>query len=207
MFVGEIMSKELITLFPNDKISAALKLMVKHDVRQLPVVDKTDKSKLLGIVTSRDVKLNVNQGKNDVHELKSVSVESVMQRDLDTVTSKTFVQDAARLLYIKKTGGFPVVDKGKLVGIITYQDILGVFIELMDGLQKSARIDVQVKNLEDVEEIKRLLESKDCKMIGIGQVSEKHGEEVYSFRIKHRETLPLCNLLSNAGYKVVEHFC
>lgn len=207
MFVGEIMSKDLISVFQQDQISIALQLMVKHNIRHLPVVDIADKTKLVGIITSREVKQSVNQGNNDVHELMTVTVEKVMQKEVATVTSKTFVQDAARILYAKKIGGLPVVDKRKLVGIITYQDILGVFIELMDGLQKSARIDVQVHNLKDVEEIKLLLESEDCKLIGIGLVSDKNGEEVYSFRIKHRETEPLYNLLTDAGYKVVEHFC
>lgn len=207
MFVGEIMSKELVTLTPDKNIGEALKLMLKHDVRHIPVVDHANKEKLVGIITSRDVKESMHAVENDTHHLKPHKIEDVMQKKVSTVTSKTYVQDAAKIIYKKKFGGLPVVDKGKLVGIITYQDIIGVFIELMDGLQKSSRIDVKVKKLEDVEEIKALLEAEDCELIGIGQVSEKEDEDVYSFRIKHRETQPLCNLLSDAGYRVLEHFC
>ncbi len=209
MFVGEIMAQDLITIVPEKPISEALELMIHHNVRHIPVVDSEDEKKLVGIITAHDVKRNISMKGDDsiLHKLNPTPIGKIMKKEVITVTSKTYVQDAARIIYGKKIGGIPVVDKKKLVGIISYQDIIGVFIEMMDGLQESARIDVEVKDLKAVEEIKLLLEGEECEMIGIGLVRENEKSEIYSFRIKHRETEPLYNLLSAAGYEVVEHFC
>jgi len=204
MFVGEIMAKRLITVSPGDEIDVALRLMIRHDIRHLPVVEKKEKKKILGIISSHDVTRRMDPDK--ARASRPIRVEEVMQRDLVTVSSSLHVQEAARIIYGKKFGGLPVVDKGVLVGIITYQDILGVFIAMMDGLEKSARIDVRIQGQEDVAAVKLLLEGEGCKIIGMGQSRTNKGQDICSFRIRHRETGSLFHLLSDAGYTVVEHF-
>ncbi|MBF0274637.1 MAG: CBS domain-containing protein [Nitrospinae bacterium] len=206
MFVGEAMTKKVITLLPEENVVSALRLMVQNNVRHLPVVDAQDSEKLVGIISGRDIKLTMHSD-DDLSGNSHMLIKDIMQKSVVTVTSQTFIQDAAKLIHSKKYGALPVVDQGKLIGIITSQDIIGIFIEIMDTLEKSARIDVEISGRAGIDEVRCLLEEEGCEILGVGLLPENEQESIFSFRISHRDTLPLKNLLNDAGYNVIEHIC
>ena len=202
MLVGEIMCKDIVTVCEEDIIIKALRLMVEYKIRHLPVVQKASPQKLVGFLTGHDIK----RGMTGEDEETPPRLKDVMHSKVLTVSSRTLVQDASRILVVNRIGGLPVVDDGKLVGIITSHDILAIFIEMMDALQKSSRIDVLVTKHGDVEVIRELLQSEECQILGIGMVPDTGDDLVYSIRIERTDTTPLCNLLHDAGYTVREHF-
>ncbi|MEW6298978.1 MAG: CBS domain-containing protein [Thermodesulfobacteriota bacterium] len=131
MNVSQWMTKSVITVKPQDTLRQARERMAKYRVNQLPVVVN---DRLVGIVTDRDVRdaypssLRLFRGK-DVDEFgDSHIVEEVMTYNVVTVSPQTPLRDAALQLRRQRFGALPVVENGKLVGIITRSDLLDAML-------------------------------------------------------------------------------
>lgn len=135
MLAERIMTRNPITVAPQDSLRRAIALMKEGNFRRLPVLED---EQLVGIVTDRDIRLAANspiilrERWQDEYLLDHVKVEACMTPDPITVTPDSSVEEAARLMRGRKVGGLPVVQEGKLVGIITETDILNHFIELLE---------------------------------------------------------------------------
>ncbi|MCS6927120.1 MAG: CBS domain-containing protein [Candidatus Binatia bacterium] len=129
--VAQWMTKSLITVKPHDTLRQARERMAKYRVNQLPVVMN---DKLVGIVTDRDVRdaypssLRLLRGR-DIDEFgDSHIVEEVMTYNVVSVTPQTSLREAALQLRRQRFGALPVVEDGKLVGIITRSDLLDAML-------------------------------------------------------------------------------
>ena len=125
-FVREWMSTKPIVAKAKTTIPEAHQMMKEHRIRRLPVMKD---GKLVGIVTLGDVR---EAGPSDatslsIYELNyllaKLTVGEIMTPDPFVVSPATSLHDAAKLMLEKKIGGLPVVENGKLVGIITESDI------------------------------------------------------------------------------------
>ena len=118
-----------------DSIAVARRLMAKHRVNQLPVVDN---DRLVGIVTDRDIRdayptsLMINRAEDIDRFAEKITVEEVMTHDVFVVRPDTGLPTAVGLLRRHRIGALPVLKDQKLVGIITRSDILD-FV-LRDGV-------------------------------------------------------------------------
>lgn len=136
MLVRDKMTRDVITITPDQSLRMARERMRKHSVRRLPVVRD---GKLVGIVTDRDVRQAWASPATclSTHELlyllDRVTVEEVMRPQPLSVTPEASLVEAARLLHDRKIGGLPVVEGGTVVGIITETDLLGAFIEMFES--------------------------------------------------------------------------
>ena len=126
------MSSPSITVTSEDSLQSAIDLLAKHNIRELPVVEN---GSLIGIVTDRDLRqvspsypLFRDQQEIQYH-LRNIKVASAMTADPLVVSPKTPLVEAAKLLHAYRIGSLPVVEKGKVVGIISVTDLLKVFIE------------------------------------------------------------------------------
>lgn len=137
MFVGSIMTSEVVTIAPASSIGVAIELMREHGFRRLPVVEE---GKLVGMVTDRDLRQATNsplvlrERWYSEFLLEAIKVRSCMTSDPITVTPATPVADAAILLRRHKIGGLPVVDVEQgdhVVGMVTITDMLDCLIELL----------------------------------------------------------------------------
>lgn len=128
LVVADLMSKEMLTLGRNDTLSIADDLMKQKRVRHLPVLD--DYGDLCGIVTQRDlfrgaVLRSLGYGSRaEEMMLASLAVKDAMTEDPITVGPDTLLADAARLLLEHSIGCLPVLDGGRLVGILTEGDFV-----------------------------------------------------------------------------------
>jgi CBS domain-containing protein len=128
MNVEAIATKTVITLNVNDSLLDASRLLREKGIRHLPVV--AGDGRLVGIVTDRDIKkASASEATSlDIHELMylldKLQVSKVMTKAPATVQSGTPIRDAAKLMVEKKIGCLPVVDNGKLTGIVTEIDML-----------------------------------------------------------------------------------
>ena len=113
------MSSNVVTARPDETLSAIEKRMHGGDFRSLPVVDQ---ERLIGIITDRDLR---SHGEHP----ERATVESAMSELPVTVTPATPLREAARFLFELKIGALPVVKDGRLVGVITTQDILRAFLK------------------------------------------------------------------------------
>ena len=119
--VGYWMKMNPVTAHPDHTLARVQEHMREGKFRSMPVVKA---GRLVGIVTDRDVRQRSGN-------LESVAVEAAMTREVLSVTPRTCVWDAARLLSERKIGGTPVLDEyGALVGIITTTDLLRAFSEM-----------------------------------------------------------------------------
>ena len=130
--VKERMSKNPATVKPDDGLKDAIWQMERGHFRHLPVVD--DNQKLIGMLTDRDTRLIrpslafVQKEEADV-QLWSIAVQQAAVFDPVKVGPETTLKEAAELMLRWHVGGLPVVgEKDKLVGIITYTDMLREFV-------------------------------------------------------------------------------
>ena len=127
--IGAIMTRDPITIKSDAPIKKALQTLVRKDIGSLIVVKNGE---AVGIITERDVtrrSLRAAKGKR----LYEVSVGRVMSRPLITVAPSTPVWQAFQTMVTKKIRRLPVLQDGRLVGIVTERDlfkwVLRVFYE------------------------------------------------------------------------------
>jgi acetoin utilization protein AcuB len=132
MDVKELMTAPAITAPPAMPVLEARQLMIDKRIRHLLV---TDGPKLLGIVTDRDIRLNLPSPATSLsvweinYLLARMTVESAMTKAVVTVDPRRDVRTAAQLMLYHKIGALPVVDGATLVGIITETDLLRAFVK------------------------------------------------------------------------------
>jgi acetoin utilization protein AcuB len=197
MLVARRMSSNPIAVAPEASIQEAIELMKKHSIRHLPVVDGEER--LVGLVADTDLR-----GVFIASMIEELTVGDVMIADPITVSSSDVLEQAALLITKHKIGGMPVLEDGKLVGIITVVDILEAFIDIMGVLGSSSRLDVQLGDSRDAfQEVSRIIREHNGEIISVGILSQESPERIYSFRIEKCDTEPLRQALEEQGYKVV----
>lgn len=131
MRVKEWMSASPTTVAPKTSVSEARELMRRKGIRHLLV---TEGGRLLGIITDRDIRLNLPSPATSLsvweinYLLSKLTVGEVMTKAVITVDSPREIRDAARLMLDHRIGALPVVDDGDLVGILTETDLLRAFV-------------------------------------------------------------------------------
>jgi acetoin utilization protein AcuB len=129
------MTPNVVTAAPNEGLRRAWTLLQEYDVRHLPVLEG---DRLVGIVTDRDIRqaLPSRVSALGVHELMvlldRVTLREIMTKEIVTVSPDQSIPEAARLLVKHRIGALPVVDNGRLVGILTETDVLQAYLSLGD---------------------------------------------------------------------------
>jgi acetoin utilization protein AcuB len=124
------MTKEPLTVSLDTPVVEARRTMVDRRIRHLLV---TDGGRLAGIVTDRDIRLNLPSPATSLsvweinYLLGRMTVSSIMTSTVITVEPGRDAVAAARLMLDHKIGALPVVDAGTVVGILTETDILRAF--------------------------------------------------------------------------------
>jgi len=127
MTVANWMTKSVLTIKPHDTLKQARELMMKHRVNQLLVIVD---DKVVGIVTDRDIRdaypssLRLMRGKDVDDFADSYTVEEVMTYNVIIMSPDAPLREAAQRLRKQRFGAVPIVEHGKLVGIITRSDLL-----------------------------------------------------------------------------------
>ena len=114
--IKEIMTTDVRSISANDSISEAVNIMKQLDIGAVPVLDN---SLLVGIITDRDIVLRGIAAGKSMEE----SVSTVMTKDITTVTPDMDVHKAADLMASKQIRRLPIVENGRLVGIVSIGDM------------------------------------------------------------------------------------
>jgi len=128
--VRDVMSQPVRTVGRNDKLSLADSLMAGGRIRHLPVLD--EEGNLAGIVSRSDLfrgSLVKALGYGSVAQervLESLLAKEVMTTEVFTTTPDAALADAARIMIEKKIGCLPVLEEGRLVGILTEGDFVAL---------------------------------------------------------------------------------
>ena len=136
--------------------------------------------------------------------LGDLNLQDLMIKEPITVHPDDDVEIAAQLIYKHKIGGMPVVDNGRLVGIITATDILRTFIDMMGILSSTSRIDVAVGNQQgSLKKALQIVNDKGADIINVGMTAEQTGQRVYYFRLAACKTANIKKALEKQGYEVL----
>lgn len=122
------MSHPVVTVEPRHLVADARQLLHRHGFRHLPVVQK---QRLVGIVTDRDLR---------GAPAKALTVAQLMSPKPWVIAPDSSVDEAARLLRQRKIGALPVVQGGRLLGILTASDILDAFVDVSGVAQPTFRL-------------------------------------------------------------------
>jgi len=136
MLVKDVMSSPVITVEENALANRVAELMDKHDVGCIIVTTKEEKP--IGVITERDLVLRVLAKNAKPDALKA---EEVMTSPLITIEPDATITETARRMSRLNIGRLGVVYKGRLVGIISSKDVLGVMPELLEIIQEKAMIE------------------------------------------------------------------
>ena len=135
MRVSDVMSSAVSTIESSESAQAALRRMLTRKVRHLPVVDA--RGVLMGVVTDRDLRhylfapgvfKEIGRISADAL-LRAVTVKQVMSAPAISIDAVEDLEVAARLMVERKIGSLPVVDGGRVIGIVTETDLLRQIVQ------------------------------------------------------------------------------
>ena len=135
MLVRALMTGAPITVPSDIPVLDARHLMISQRIRHVLVTLGGD---LIGIVTDRDIRLNMPPQVTSLsvwelnYLLTKLTVSEVMTRSVITIGPDRDARDAAQVMLEHKIGALPVVDRGRLVGIVTETDLLRAFVKMAD---------------------------------------------------------------------------
>jgi acetoin utilization protein AcuB len=197
MIVSHCMTTELVTINKEASIQEALAVMKHHSIRHLPVVD--GERTLLGWVTDADLR-----GVLIASMLEELTLEDVMVRKPYVAGPNMPLDEAAHIILEKRIGGLPVVEKGKLTGVITVVDILSAFISMMGMFTQSSRLDIKVTGpWVSLQEITQLLQDHGGKIISIcHSATTEEDEHTYTIRLQKIDLKPILTELRAKGVQV-----
>jgi len=121
------MSEDLVTIDKNQIVSDGIRLMKKHRISRLPVINTNEKheKEIVGIVSEKDIAIKLGSSKYGDLPPSHFHISTVMTKDVITVNKDKDVVETANLLLKNHIGGAPVMDDGKMVGIVSKSDFIG----------------------------------------------------------------------------------
>jgi CBS domain-containing protein len=127
MIVKEVMNRNVKTVRPEDTVKDAAKIMNESHIGALVAVSGT--GEVVGIVTERDILSDVVATGKSADEVK---ISEIMTPNIITITPEKTLEEAADVMTDNKIKKLPVVDKGRLVGIVTASDLIAYEKDLIE---------------------------------------------------------------------------
>lgn len=149
MLVSDWMSAPVFSVGLEASVSEVVNLMREKKVKHIPVVAD---GVLKGVISDRDIKQYMpSKGTSlDIFEinylLAKTKASEIMNAKTLTTTPETPVEEAAMMLYDHNIGCLPVVDGGKLVGIISDRDMYRVLVEITGARRGGVRLSLPVED-------------------------------------------------------------
>ncbi|MHC5058203.1 MAG: CBS domain-containing protein [Planctomycetota bacterium] len=136
MRVSELMTRDVFACSPEDHVNGILEIMRRRRFRHVPVVDES--GNVVGLLADRDIRnVSFASGKHaqSLGDLvvADIRAREVMAEDPLTIEADESIRDALTLMKEKRVGSLPVLEDGKLAGIITVIDFLKLLERLFDA--------------------------------------------------------------------------
>ena len=202
MYVRSRMTVNPFTIAPDTMIADALELMREKNINRVPVVKD---GKLVGIVTERKV-MEVSPSSAtslSVFEvnylLSKTKVEQVMTKKVVTVSPDDLLEVAALKMRDNNVGGLPVVENGKVVGIITESNIFDAFIEIMGFREQGSRNSILIQE-DRPGVLAEMAKTIAACNINITRLAIYHDEIV--LRVDTKEPEQLIQSLQEKGFQI-----
>lgn len=208
MYVRQFMTTQVFTVTPEESIADTMALMREKKISRMPVVEK---GKLVGIVSDGDLRevspspattlsifeLNYLIAKTPIRE---VALKKVL-----TCQPDTKIEEAALLMRDHNIGGLPVVDDGKVVGIITESDILDAFLDIMGFLSPGQRVMIETINEAGILlDLAVTIKEFDVNIGSLAVYHLKENKVQILARLQGERVAEVEASLENKGYKLIK---
>lgn len=148
MLVKNVMTKDVLTVRPDEKVEKVARLLLDNQISGVPVVD--ERNHVVGIITEKDLMVKASELKvpfyltlfdsiiflenpirfnNDLKKYTASYVKEAMTEKVVTVPEDCPVSEVVAIMQKKQINRIPVVRNGKLIGIVTRNDILKAIVE------------------------------------------------------------------------------
>ncbi len=172
MLVKNWMSKPAVTIDVNESMNDAIKLLKKHNIKMLPVMEK---GKLVGIISDRDIKrASASDATSlEIHELlyliSKIKIKEIMTQNPVTVPPDHTIEETAEVLLRHNISGVPVVDQyGTVVGVVTQNDIFKTIISLTGAEKRGIQFGMEVEDRQgSIKEITDIIRQYGGRMSSI----------------------------------------
>ena len=209
MIVAKRMMRNPVFVDENDSMKKAMDILKERGIRHLPVLK--EREKLVGIVTERDIKqaspspATALEIREIYYLLDKVKVKQIMTRRVYTVSPNTSIEEAALIMREKKVGCLPVVDGGKLVGILTETDILDAFLESLGVHGPGYRVELALPDKAGILfEVLKLIKDFDGNIVSVASAShEDPGMKIIILRIETKNYKMFKAALKKGGYEIL----
>ena len=209
MIVARRMVRNPVSVDENDSMRRAMDIMKEREIRHLCVLK--DGEKLVGVLSERDIKQASPSSATSLeireiyYLLDKVKVRQIMTRRPYTISPSAPIEEAALIMREKKIGCLPVVEGGKLVGILTETDILDAFIESMGVSGPGYRVELGLPDrIGMLFEVSKLIKDFDAKIVSVASAAhEAPGMKTLILRLETKNYKVLKAALKKAGYEIL----
>lgn len=186
MLVRDRMSKKIVAVSPREGVERARSLMERHGLRHLPVLRN---SRLVGILSDRDLR--------GAHPPLR-RAEDIMAPEPVAVSPDDSVDEAARAMQAHGISALPVVEGGRVVGMLTTTDVLRAFVELSGAAEPTTRIVLSAPSGRGAAEaVRRIVQGCHAEL----KWMHRQGRHLH-LRLKGRRIDDLITALEAAGFDV-----
>jgi len=202
------MTKEVLTISPDQDIAEAIRIMQNRHIHRLPVVAR---DALVGMVSLyhiyRTLPGDLNPARIPLAKdfTAGITVGEVMTRHIVTAGPGDPLEDIANIMRTRGVGGMPVLHRGRLVGIITDSDIFRVFIRIMGAGLGGVRVTFELK--PDPTILSNLLHTANAFAIDIRSLTIYQNpstkRETVTLRIHGENTERFVQSLGKDGYRLM----
>lgn len=126
--VSDYMSTNLTTFSPEQSVMEVMNTLIKKKISGGPVVN--ERNELVGIISEGDCMKQISNSRYYNQPMEDIKVEEHMVKNVETIDGEMNVFDAADKFLASRRRRFPIVEEGKLVGLISQKDILKAALEL-----------------------------------------------------------------------------
>jgi acetoin utilization protein AcuB len=211
MFVKDIMTMNVVTIPSNTSISDAKRIMEAHRIRRLPIVDR---GKLVGMVTEHRLEAYTPSKATTLsvweigYLLGNTPVKDIMEKNVVTVTPDMTVEEVLALAQEKAVGALPVLENGRVVGIVTTNDFFYKIANPVLGIgMPGTRVEVIGKGDDKViENVVSLANRQGIRIITIHVVNIPESPEEKKDIVIHldtEDTSKFVEELKTKGYEVI----
>ena len=211
MFVKDIMTMNVVTIPSNTSISDAKRIMEAHRIRRLPIVDR---GKLVGMVTEHRLEAYTPSKATTLsvweigYLLGNTPVKDIMEKNVVTVTPDMTVEEVLALAQEKAVGALPVLEDGRVVGIVTTNDFFYKIANPVLGIgMPGTRVEVIGKGDDKViENVVSLANRQGIRIITIHVVNIPESPEEKKDIVIHldtEDTSKFVEELKSKGYEVI----
>lgn len=128
ILVEDYMCHSLITFRKEQLVIEVMEGLVKNKISGAPVVN--EQNELVGIISDGDCMKQISESRYYNMPIGDIKIEKFMQTDVTTIDRKVNIFDCANLFYKHNCRQFPIVENGKLVGVISRKDLLCAALKL-----------------------------------------------------------------------------